>query len=239
MRAKAKEVLNQCAIEENKKRIYEERFQAALNRPIFNYGGLLPPKIKRRPSWNIHISIDINLYHFLDYPSAFTYIVWEDLEVDFSDIERRYCVFCKEFIYRASNQHILKGMLAEGKNVAITPKLFELMKMQSSWNYQSSAEILQRTHFLLLFFKSISRSQYKETFRLLNGYIDKQILKKVLSTIINDPFAHRWIAFFLSKGINLNIVIFDILDYINDDLFKHTFLEKLFSLEYKDPPFFF
>lgn len=178
--------------------------------------------------WSTNINIDTNLYHFIYDDSSFTFVVWEDLEVDFSNINRRYCEKYNDYVYRASNVSVLNKLYSENKRVAISANLFELIREEiSNKEYQLFQNRLKVTLFLMIYFKSKSKYIHEHDCESLMGCIDTKTMKEILENIIGDRNALEWLGFFKQHGIDMEFIILETLDYINDDTFSHTFMEKL------------
>ncbi len=214
MQSRVKEFFNKLEAEKIYKETIREKALAryySRNKWRKDYGVNIEfhlPKVKK----------DTTQYHFMEDEnnSNIALIVWEHLEIDFSNIERRYCEKCNDYVYRASNITILKKLHSEEKKVAISANLFELTREEmSDKEYQLFQNKMKITLFLMIYFKYKSTQSFNRT--NLNRYIDTKTLKEILESIIQHRYAFEWLKFFSQHGIDMEFIIIKILEYINED----------------------
>ena len=65
--------------------------------------------------------------HFIDceISPAICPMQWEDLEQDFTSIDKRYCEYCDKYVYKVDNEFMMKKMQDENKCMAISSTLLE------------------------------------------------------------------------------------------------------------------
>ncbi len=229
MNHKVKELFNTLYANEEKVQSLEEMEEARINRankPRGRTAGCMP---------NVYFDVaSINDFtHFIDCEVSPTIcpMQWEDLEINFSSIDKRYCKYCDKFVYKVDNEFMIQKMQDENKCMAISNSLLE--KMNGIIDEDKYINLQDRLSISMLFlvYKDTHQEEFKEF--IDNDLTQELILKAIILDILNSYNMKQTIEWYAKNGVDLEIILHQVLSNINDNEFKIQVEEKIEKLIHK------
>jgi len=223
MNYKVKELFNSLYAEEKRIQSLEEMEKARINRakkPRGRTGGV-------RPDRPINVASISDFTHFIDceVSPAICPIQWENLEVDFSSKDRRHCKYCDKFVYKVDNEFMIQKMQNENKCMAISNNL--LQKMNGKMDDITYKNLQDRLSISMLFL--VYKDTHKEDFKEFvdNNFTQELILKAIILDVFNSYNIKQTIEWYAKNGVDLEIILHQVLSNINDDKFIMQVEEKI------------
>jgi len=226
MQPKARKIVNTLIIKKEKKKIQIEKDRVKDEQRYRKIDGRPPSFLKR------DIAVDVSLYHFIVHEKEpnFMLIVWESLEIDYTDINRRYSRFYDAFIYKANNIAVLKKLQSENRMVAVSGAFLEEMKEAfKASEFKVLKGRLQVSTFLMLYRKFIPK--YMKGTEKVDECITNIKLKEILEDLINGRHAKEKVYKLGQYDVDLYFVIQKLLEVIDDGAFSKHILEKMEILQ--------
>jgi len=145
-------------------------------------------------------------------------MVWEELEKVEEKDEKRYCKFCKNYVYKVDDEQTLQKYLNSNKCLAINEGLIE--KLYGKWDKKILEKYEKRLLIskLFLLFKSKYKDYWKE-FKKKN-YDYEQILKEIFKLILDDKLD---LNYFIDNNLDLLEVTDFIAKNIDDEELKKKY----------------
>ncbi len=153
-------------------------------------------------------------------------MTWEELEKVEEKDEKRFCKFCKNFIYRVDDEETLKKFQNKGKCLAINEKILE--KLYGKWDEEIIENFQKRILIskLFLLFKTKYTKQW-QNFKAKN-FDYEQILKEIIKMILNNEIDFKY---FIENDLDLFEVLDIIFKYIDDKNLKKEYESKKEELQ--------
>ena len=164
-----------------------------------------------------------NFSHFMECEIApnICPLMWEGLELDFENKERRYCSVCEKYVYKVDNQYMLEQLKTEDKCIAVSNDL--LSKMNGKMEQKRYENLQKRLTIskLFLYEKKYKSEWFYEMQEENLSYEDQ--LKKMLLYIVNHGSYEKYIEF----GIDFESIFEIVFEYGNDKYFQKNILDKI------------
>lgn len=175
------------------------------------------------PSMNYNIP-DINDFnHFMECEISpnICPMMWETLQVDFDNKNRRYCEFCEKYVYKADNEYMVKKLINENKCMAISNNVLE--KMNGKMDKKRYENIEKRLIISKLF---IYYKKYNP-----DGYYDMQkeglSYEEQLKSLLLSALDHRDIEKYINTKVDMEKIYLIALENSNDEEFKKIVFDKI------------
>ena len=150
---------------------------------------------------------------------------WEDLEIDFSDNNKRFCNHCEKYVYKANNITVVKKYKEQNLCMAITDDVLENINGKIEEEYYNKLFYRLEISKLFLNEKIYNAEEFQEWKDSKMSY--KTILAKIIVNMLQDKSK---IDFNIEDGINMKFILLAA-SYIKDDILKELefSLKKLYN----------
>jgi len=180
-----------------------------------------------RPTHYVNIPPMDKFTHFIDceLSPAICPMKWEDLEIQFDLLEKRYCEYCGKYVYRVDNQYMLDQMQEKNRCIAISSNFLE--KLNGQLNNEEHKRLEDKLLFskLFLIHRYIHPSEHKKY--LEENLTQEQILKNVILSILESKNIEDNIKMYSDRDVELQRVFEILVDYIEDKVFIENMIEKM------------
>jgi len=184
-------------------------------------------KVGSRP-WQYFKMAPINEFtHFIDceISPAICPMQWEDLERDFSSLDKRYCEYCDKSVYKVDNEFMMKKMQDENKCMAISSTLVEKLNGKMNDDAYRNLEYRLLISKLFLVYKDVHQDEFKSFIE--NDFSQMLILKAILLDILNSYDIEETFTWYAKRDIDLEMIFNHVLSNIEDEKFKKQVEEKI------------
>jgi len=164
-----------------------------------------------------------NFSHFMECEIApnICPLMWEGLELDFENKERRYCSVCEKHVYKVDNQYMLEQLKTEDKCMAVSNDL--LAKMNGKME-QKRYENLQKRLIISKLFLYEKKYNPEYFYEMQEKNLSYEVqLKKILLYIVNNGCYEKYIEF----GIDFESIFEFVFEYVDDKYFQKNILDKI------------
>ncbi len=224
-------ITNISYIGENMKLKIEQFFNSLQREQFLENKRYIKRKYKGRvlgryPTQDINIS-DFDHFMECEVSPDICPLKWENLHVDFTDKNRRFCEYCKEYVYKVDNETMYKKLKEENKCVAISYDL--LQKINKNFDDDKFRKLQDRLKISMFFlvFKNHFPSIFREIAAKTDNY--KQILKESVNYILSEEESIWTIIAFIEKKVDLDFIFNTILPKIDEEFYK-SISKKLYDL---------
>jgi len=148
-------------------------------------------------------------------------LMWEGLELDFENKDRRYCSICEKHVYKVDNQYMLEQLKIENKCMAVSNDLLEKMngKMEQK-RYENLQKRLSISK-LFLYEKKYNPEWFYEMQEKSIPYEEQ--LKKILLNILHHSDFEEYLEF----GIDFESIFEIAFEYGDHEDFKKSVLDRI------------
>ena len=137
---------------------------------------------------------------------------WEDLNIDFSDQNKRFCNYCEKYVYKANNVNVVQKYKEQNLCMAITSDVLEKMNGKIEEEYYNKLFYRLEISKLFLNEKIYNAEEFQEWKDSKMSY--KTILAKIIVNMLLDK---NKIDFNIEDGINMKFILLAA-SYIKDDI---------------------
>jgi len=148
-------------------------------------------------------------------------MIWEELEKVEEKDEKRYCKFCKNYVYKVDDKQTLQKYLNTNKCLAISENLIN--KLYGKWDEKVIENYKKRLLISKLFL--LFKAKYKEYWNEFKkkNYDYEQILKEIFKLILDDKLD---LNYFVDNEFDLLNTTDFIAENIDDEELKKKFKLK-------------
>lgn len=185
---------------------------------------------KRRRTLGVMPMIDLNIpdvsdfSHFIECEVApnICPMVWEALQIDFDDQNRRYCDHCQKYVYRADNQKMIEKLSSENKCMAVSNIVLEKISGEMDENRYENLQKRLEISKLFIYFKKYYPHEYRS---MQEKKVSSQNqLKEILLHALKEKAVANYIY---QNEIGMEQIYLTALEYIDDEVFCKSVLEKM------------
>ena len=206
MQSHAKELFNQLLKEEEEELKYTHSYRET---PNYRLGGRMKYPRKEIPDLS-------NLEHCIECEVSpdICPMLWEELDVDYEDVGRRYCTHCETYVYRAENAYMVKKLEDENRCMAISNSTLDIVQdLLEKEREEKLRNRLKLSKLFLLYKHDIEALTYSEK------------LKRVCLDILDSDRKHelsftkkrlRWLT---RNGVDTSFIFNEIISKIEDKEF--------------------
>ena len=177
-----------------------------------------------KPTQNYNAADITDFTHFMecDISPDICPMIWEELEIDFNNKDRRYCNICDKHVYKANNKFMINKLLHEKQCFSIPISLLEEINGTIDEERYKNLEDRLIISKLFLFYKKY----YEWEWDVLEskGLNYESQLKYMLRDIISDDYK---IKDLLNKNVDLEYIIKLVLGYGKDEDFEKMVLDRI------------
>ena len=142
--------------------------------------------------------------------------------------DKRHCKYCDKFVYKVDNEFMIQKMQNENKCFAISNHFLEKMNDDKYTNLKDRLSISM----LFLVYKSYRKEEFQEF--IDNNASQEFILKAIVLDILNSYDIQQTVEWYAKNGVDLEIILHQVLSSVNDDKLKMQVEEKITKLIKKD-----
>ena len=163
-----------------------------------------------------------NFSHFMECEIApnICPLLWESLEVDFENKDRRYCFICEKHVYKVDNQYMLERLKSEDKCMAVSNNLLENINGKIEQNTYENLQKRLAISKLFLYEKKYNQDEFHKM-KVENLSYEEQLKKILLNMMVHGDFEE-----YVEFGIDFE-TIFEIVFEYGDDEFKKSVLDRI------------
>ena len=149
-------------------------------------------------------------------------MVWEVLQIDFDDKNRRYCDHCQKYVYRAENEKMIAKLSSENKCMAVSHTTLEKMHGKMDENRYKNLQKRLAISKLFMYFKRYYPYEYKSMQEKNFSY--REQLKEILLHALEEKAIADYIH---QSGIEMREIYLLALEHIDEEAFRRSVLEKM------------
>ncbi len=241
MRAKVKELFNALSSKEDKEYKSNLDNREVKKRKTKFFNGHKYPAGAR-----IHIDFHQRKYikkisdetYFIICPNndMFFPVMWEELEIKFSNKDTRYCKQCDKDIYKVDNVYLYKQCKEEFLCMALSTNALEkLKKSMDKKEYDKLSNIIHISKLFFAYENSIYDRQenyYQEFYE--NNLTRELALQVIILDILNTVDIKLTTNFYMQSGIDLESILLQISVEMDYEAFKEKVkvkIEKLMQVD--------
>ncbi len=134
-------------------------------------------------------------------------MLWEELEIDFDNIDKRYCEYCEKYVYRADNEYMVEKLQEENKCMAVSDEL--LNRVNGTMNQKEYENLQKRlvVSKLFLVYKKYE-PEFFEAMKEDNLSYEEQLKRVVLDVLEgNTEINIKWL---MESGVDVEFLFFEI-----------------------------
>lgn len=178
-------------------------------------------RVGMKPDESYEIGDITDFPHFIECEVApnICPMLWEILEIDFSDKNKRYCNICEKYVYKANSLSVLEKLKSEDKCIAISNYILE--KINGKTDDRNNENLESRLAISKLFM--IDKKYYSNIpqFAPDTNYSYEEQLKKFLLYVVTDQ---KLMDDYLSKDVDLKYIFRIVCEFSNDEDFKNKIM---------------
>ena len=146
------------------------------------------------------------LDHIIDCDKCLTKcpLRFEDLEIDFTNQNVRFCSYCNNYIYKVDNLTVLQQLKNENKIIAISPILIENLKGKIDNTGYENLFYRNAVIMLILKFKKDNRDIFEELSKI--NLSENELLKRIIFNIFDCSYNENIVNDYKNKGIDLEFI---------------------------------
>ncbi|RLA84607.1 MAG: hypothetical protein DRG78_00885 [Epsilonproteobacteria bacterium] len=241
MNCKVKELFNILYSDENKEQKTNPNSKLVKKRKPFTFDG-------KKYSVGTRIHIDLHAEEYMKYFSDETYFIicpdndiffpteWDELEINYSNINVRYCRQCNKDIYKVDNEYLYKQCKEEYLCMAISTDALNKLKNNIENNeYERLTNIILVSK-LFFIYENLKFHEQKEFYEIFkeNNFTRELAFKTIILDIINSNNIEQTIEYYTENGVDLDRILFQIVPTIEDTKLKERVEEKIMKIIKKD-----
>jgi len=193
-----------------------------LNKRSYRTAGIMP-------EYNFSVPNIKEFSHFIECETSplICPMIWEDLEIDFKDNNRRHCEYCDKFVYKADNEFMIKSLKEDKKCMAISNVLLEKINGKIDEEKHNNLQYRIAISKLFLVYKKYKQKNFEELYEL--NLSQEEQLKEVILNILNgDEWSVKSdIELLNEKGVDVELIFTLVLNNIRDEDFKKMVLDRI------------
>jgi len=149
-------------------------------------------------------------------------MIWEELEIDFEDKNRRYCKYCDDYVYKVENKYLYDQLKEENKCMAISEEFLNKYSQNFNDDYFIRLEKRLKLSKLFLIYKVYFPDEYKkyEDEKATLDIIFKDLIIKILKN--EEKFSKD---FFEGKGVDLEYIFKNIVTKLD-----YKFIKEIYNI---------
>ena len=208
MYSKVKEFFKELEIEEQK----ESRAQPKYNR-----------RLGIRPSVDYNIPDITNFSHFVECEIApdICPMMWETMEVDFEDKERRHCDYCDKYVYKVDNEYMLEKFTSQNECIAISNNLLEQIHDKMDEKRHDNLQLRLIISKLFMHFKKNMPFEFNE---MKNRSLSHE---KILEEILLFSLETSVIKSYIKSEVEIEKIYEIVLGHSENEEFKEAVFDKM------------
>lgn len=189
----------------------------------------IPKKVMRRHRTGIQPCIDYdipdvtNFSHFIECEIApnICPMMWESMEVDYEDENRRYCEYCQKYIYKADNEYMIKKLSSENKCMAVSSYVLEKMHGKMDEKRYVNLQTRLTISKLFMYCKRFNPVEFKQMQE--RGLTYKEQLKEILLLALDQRDLEKYIKMEVEVAQIYSLA----LEYGDDEEFNRMILDRI------------
>lgn len=156
-----------------------------------------------------------NFSHFMECEVApnICPLMWETLDIDFDNSDRRYCDYCQQYIYKADNEMMIKKLKDENKCMAISNELLEKINGKIDEERFEQLQLRLSISKLFMYFRKFNPEEFQDMQEEKLSYNEQ--LKEILLFAID----HKEVEEYINLEIDMENIYQITLKYCNDEKF--------------------
>jgi len=234
MNHKVKELFNTLYLDEEKEHKTNPNSKVAKRKKPFIFKGH-----KFSAGTRIHVDFQADEYikefsdetYFVICPNndLFFPVIWDELEINFTNKNIRFCKQCDKDIYKVDNIYLYNQCIDEYLCMAISTNTLNKLKnniLKDKYEELSDKLLVSKLFFAYENEKYNEQDEFYEKFKE-NNFTRELAFKTIILDILNTNNMKQTIEYYNQNGVDLEKIIFQVLPSINDEQFKVQVEEKI------------